>query len=667
MKTPSDAVSCRSSSRSSFGEASLSCERRLPDDGGPPAKRACYDLKATADVCAGITIFQGLPPQDRVALYANLYELSYEAGETIVRQGMTGHNMYIIIEGSPFMYEKDTNGVVQLEQRLNRGDTVGEASLLYCCQHTVSLSAPPDSRVTVWALSRHTFRNLVRTAAFDRWKLLPEALNHVPQLENLSEIARIQLAEAFISKYFEQGQAILRPGLEPRFHIIVKGQAKILSQDGTHELLGPGSFCGESVLLFSFSFTMLGAMYLSSLFDLQVVHVFPGFRIVPVRYQVASLRAAHEEVLSMVTSRQTCKVNSNEVTAYCASETWSIDQHSLRQVLDKPSPSKDSLNAQPDLMHNLRPDDFCFLKEVGIGLTCQAYLCKMPARGDKHFVLKKMNKARLVKFKQVQNVIRERDLLCKFNSPFIIPCRGYFSDESNLFVVLEFMSNGDLFACLQVNKQLPPAVARLYAAEILLAIEYIHQQGYVYRDLKPENILISQNGHLKLADMGFCKELKDGERKYTTCGTTDYMAPEILLCQGHDKSADLWAFGILVFEMLAGYPPFESDQEKDMIRACLKGDIEFPDDFDQPARDLVKSLCKTDTKQRLGMDPVRGSEEIKAHAFFADVDWHGIAHMLVKPPTIKHKETRIPTSPMKLTSPAKLPITPEQQEMFVDF
>ncbi|KAK3241383.1 hypothetical protein CYMTET_48848 [Cymbomonas tetramitiformis] len=103
-----------------------SCERRLPDDGGPPAKRACYDLKATADVCAGITIFQGLPPQDRVALYANLYELSYEAGETIVRQGMTGHNMYIIIEGSPFMYEKDTNGVVQLEQRLNRGDTVGE-------------------------------------------------------------------------------------------------------------------------------------------------------------------------------------------------------------------------------------------------------------------------------------------------------------------------------------------------------------------------------------------------------------------------------------------------------------------------------------------------------------------------------------------------------------
>lgn len=244
---------------------------------------------------------------------------------------------------------------------------------------------------------------------------------------------------------------------------------------------------------------------------------------------------------------------------------------------------------------------------------------------------------------------------------------GYFSDDYSLYLVLEYMSKGDLFACLQVNTKLPVAVARFYAAEILLAIEYIHQQGYIYRDLKPENILISENGHIKLADMGFCNELKEGDKKYTTCGTTDYMAPEILLCQGYDRSADLWAFGILIFEMLAGYAPFERDDERDMISACLKGNIVFPENFDEQAQNLVKSLCKATTTERLGMDPLRKTEDIKAHPFFAGLDWSAIAHMLVKPIQIKHKEIKIPTSSMKTSPSPKLPMPPEHQEIFEDF
>eukprot|EP00854_Cymbomonas_tetramitiformis_P014070 gene14070-16635_t len=165
---------------------------------------------------------------------------------------------------------------------------------------------------------------------------------------------------------------------------------------------------------------------------------------------------------------------------------------------------------------------------------------------------------------KVDNVIREKDLLCKFNCPFLLSCLGHFSDDEHLYLVLDFMRGGDLFQMLTRVSKLTSPVARFYAAQILLALEYIHKQGCIYRDLKPENILISETGNIKLADFGFCKEVEEGGRKYTVCGTTDYMAPEVLLCQGHDRAADLWAFGIMIFELLAGVPPFECETDDEM-------------------------------------------------------------------------------------------------------
>lgn len=203
-------------------------------------------------------------------------------------------------------------------------------------------------------------------------------------------------------------------------------------------------------------------------------------------------------------------------------------------------------------------------------------------------------------------------------------------------------------------------MARFYGAEVLLALEFIHSQGHVYRDLKPENILIADNGHIKLADMGFCKPLERGEKTYTTCGTADYMAPEVMLCQGHDRSADIWAYGVFLFEMLAGYAPFEGKTDTDRYHRILTGLIKFPDDFNLQAKDLVSKLCAVDQTKRLGMYG-DGYEDIKRHPFFADLDWFQTENCLTKPPYLPKlaSMSSLVKTPLKIATEAEMDQLPK--------
>ena len=256
---------------------------------------------------------------------------------------------------------------------------------------------------------------------------------------------------------------------------------------------------------------------------------------------------------------------------------------------------------------------------------------------------------------QVWNVMKEKEILAEFDTPFIVTSLSSFQDRAHLYLaraparrrpcapacppasarrdrpahapncpqILEFMAGGDLFQHLCDMKKLSLPAGRFYAAEVLLALEYIHTRQYVYRDLKPENILIADSGHAKIADMGFCKQLQPGERTYTTCGTADYMAPEVMLCQGYDKSADYWAFGVLIYEMLVGYAPFAAKSDRERHHKILTASIIFPMDFNPQSKDVVKRLCMLDVSHRLGM-MAGGIEEILEHPFFAEVDWKAI-------------------------------------------
>jgi len=204
------------------------------------------------------------------------------------------------------------------------------------------------------------------------------------------------------------------------------------------------------------------------------------------------------------------------------------------------------------------------------------------------------------------------------NHPFIVKMDGFTQDDKYLFLVLEFISGGELFTYIRSVGRLESAHACFYAAQVTLMFEYLHSMMIIYRDLKPENLLISDDGYLKLTDFGFAKVLEG--RTYTLCGTPEYLAPEILLNKGHGKAVDWWTLGILIYELNAGIDPFSADDPMEIYRKILKGSLKFPRNFDSNAKSIVKHLLVADLSKRYG-NLKNGANDIKNHRWFVNIDW----------------------------------------------
>lgn len=168
-----------------------------------------------------------------------------------------------------------------------------------------------------------------------------------------------------------------------------------------------------------------------------------------------------------------------------------------------------------------------------------------------------------------------------------------------------------------------------YGAQVLSIFEYMHSKDIVYRDLKPENIMIGSDGYLQLIDFGFAKVVT--KRTYTICGTPEYIAPEILLNQGHGKPVDWWTLGILLYEMLAGYPPFQDDDPMNIYRKIINTKPRYPDGFDSNLKSLIKHLLRRDLSKRFG-NLKNGAKDIKEHRFFADLNYDDLLSRKLKPP-----------------------------------
>jgi len=177
---------------------------------------------------------------------------------------------------------------------------------------------------------------------------------------------------------------------------------------------------------------------------------------------------------------------------------------------------------------------------------------------------------------------------------------------------------GELFSVLRAKTFFDEDTARFFAASVVLAFEYMHSKDIIYRDLKPENLLLDELGYLKITDFGFAKKVKD--RTWTLCGTPDYLAPEVVSGQGHGKGVDWWTLGILIYEMLASYPPFYDEDPMKTYAKIMHGHVSFPMHFSKPAIDLIKYLLHPKPTKRLGVIK-GGAGLIKTHAWFKGFDW----------------------------------------------
>ena len=280
-------------------------------------------------------------------------------------------------------------------------------------------------------------------------------------------------------------------------------------------------------------------------------------------------------------------------------------------------------------------NDFEPLKLLGRGSFGEVLLVRLKAN-KKLYAMKVLDKKMLKQRKQQIHTKTERDLMVKINCPFIVNIKSAFQDETKLYIVSEFLQGGDLFFHLHEKRYtvFPEIKARFYIMELVIALDFLHQNNMIYRDLKPENILLDSQGHVKLTDFGLSKIFENEDDKaYTVCGTPQYLAPEILLRKGYDKAVDWWSLGCVLYEMLYGRLPFKLKKGQKISLNIYKEEIAFDKKISEEAKDLIINLLIFDPKSRLGSG-VDGGEKIKNHNFFKGVNWKDVWDRKLEPPFV---------------------------------
>ncbi|XP_052455637.1 microtubule-associated serine/threonine-protein kinase 2 isoform X2 [Carassius gibelio] len=286
-----------------------------------------------------------------------------------------------------------------------------------------------------------------------------------------------------------------------------------------------------------------------------------------------------------------------------------------------------------------REEDFETIKLISNGAYGAVFLVRHKETRQR-FAMKKINKQNLILRNQIQQAFVERDILTFAENPFVVSMFCSFETRRHLCMVMEYVEGGDCATLLKHIGALPVDMTRMYFAETVLALEYLHNYGIVHRDLKPDNLLITSMGHIKLTDFGLSKiglmslttnlyegHIEKDAREFLdkqVCGTPEYIAPEVILRQGYGKPVDWWAMGVILYEFLVGCAPFFGDTPEELFGQVISDDIIWPEGDEAlppDAQDLISKLLRQNPLERLGTG---SAFEVKQHSFFTDLDWNSL-------------------------------------------
>jgi len=615
-------------------------------------------------------LFANLDDAQRKAVVEIMWRQKVNKGEVIIHQGDLGEHWYVVDSGTfDILVVPQTGGLPAKVGTCERGKAVGELALLYNAPRAATIKATTPG--AVWVLDRWTFRHVLIKAAQEKRARNEAFLKGVKVFDVLDDDERTRLAEALDEVSYEAGSHIVREGeMGDTFYIILSGLVSVSKKDeGELIQLKSGDYFGERSVIKNepraatcLALTKVSCLSLrSDVFKALLGSMDDIFKNRQKEYNqmkgTGQVPTVVEPLPTMSLPNATIKEEDEEGGGDGAEDNDEKEEekHPVEQEAKKEDPEDASLtvtiapmrpqhrrqrsnssllggNGGPDplLLPRIQLSDLRVLGTLGKGSFGVVQLVK--DKNGHTYALKIVSKQAVVDLGQQEHVINEKKTMMQLNHPFLVRLYATFQDADRLYFLAEAALGGELFTLLRSRSTFPEQTARFYSAGVILAFEYMHAKGIIYRDLKPENLLLDSKGYLKVTDFGFAKKIGDG-RTWTLCGTPDYLAPEVVSGQGHGKGVDWWTLGILIFEMLAGYPPFYDEDPMKTYGRIMSGQITFPMHFSKTAIDLIKKLLNPKASKRYGC-LAGGAALIKNHAWFARFDWRAFLSRRLPAPVV---------------------------------
>ncbi|EGR34651.1 protein kinase domain protein, partial [Ichthyophthirius multifiliis] len=307
-----------------------------------------------------------------------------------------------------------------------------------------------------------------------------------------------------------------------------------------------------------------------------------------------------------------------------------IEQLKIQNDNNKINQIKPEQKAELKLKKKISLEDFIFYRSIGEGAFGEVFLVTFKEgvlyqnqesqilKNDKLYALKVLKKEMLKKTKMDKYIQAEKQIMQSFNHPFIAKLNLSFQNDTHLFILMDFFQGGDLGRILAENIKIEEKYIKIWASQVVLALEELHNKDIIYRDLKPENLVLDQDGNLQLIDFGLCKK---GANNLTGsfCGTPIYLPPEVVDKTGHNKMVDWYSLGVIIYEMLIGRPPYFSTDYDKLYNEIKTAPLRLPKSLPQESKDILIGLLKKNYNKRLGYK--NDAQEVKQHHWFKDIDW----------------------------------------------